>query len=166
MSDKSKKGTSSKRRPEVPAIEWKEYPRIVPGEYRAFCKWGKQYRDPGFKKWLCQLKWDVFTENLVPLAVLPMFYSLGDSEKPRNPAGVGICRIGFERMEHHQHAEIAFSLASSCIASLGWRCGIESAAPYSVVCKIVEWETGSPRHSVNKSHSQDRQAVDREIRGF
>ncbi len=33
------------------AIEWKDYPRIPPGEYRAYCKWGKQYRDPGFRRW-------------------------------------------------------------------------------------------------------------------
>jgi hypothetical protein len=28
--------------------------------------------------------------------------------------------------------------------------------PYSVVKKILCWETGKPRHSVSKSHSQGR----------
>jgi hypothetical protein len=31
-----------KRRADSDSIDWNDYPRIVPGEYRAYCKWGKQ----------------------------------------------------------------------------------------------------------------------------
>jgi hypothetical protein len=72
---------------EPPGIEWKEYPRIPPGEYQAYCRWGKHYRDPGFHRWLCLLRWDVFADGLSHLiACVPQFFPLGGGDKPPSVA--------------------------------------------------------------------------------
>jgi hypothetical protein len=150
-----------KTRPTSDAIEWKDYPRISPGEYRAYCKWGKQYRDPGLHRWTCLLRWDVLSEDLERvLACVPQWFPLGSRDKPRASRrgkylpewiranggppvrkdrlspGVFVCRMA--RVEVGDTA---------------------GPAPYSVVRRVLEWETGSPGHSVSKSHSQGRPLV-------
>jgi hypothetical protein len=42
-----------------PQITYDDYPRIEPGEYRAYCRTARIYFDPGFRKWMCLLRWDV-----------------------------------------------------------------------------------------------------------
>jgi hypothetical protein len=65
-------GPARKRRAE-PEIEWKEYPRIPPGEYLGYCEWGKHYRDPGFRSWKCLLRWVVLEEDqLTEIAIAAM----------------------------------------------------------------------------------------------
>ena len=163
MSDHRKQEKARKRLPEAPAIEWKEYPRIPAGEYRAFCKWGKQYRDPGFKKWLVLLRWDVFSDGFAPLGCVPMFYSLGDSDRPRAtrrgkylPDWVKANGAPPKRGDRLSPRVFVARFARIEVHDAN------SPIPYSVVCRIVEWETGFPRPSVNKSHSQDRQAQEHE----
>jgi hypothetical protein len=81
MSRAARASVPRNNRPESDAIQWKDYPRIVPGEYRAYCKWGKQYRDPGFRRWLCLLRWDVLTNDLVRvIATVPQWFPLGSRD--------------------------------------------------------------------------------------
>src|ERR1019366_4314046 len=69
--------------PPEPEIEWREYPRIEPGTYAAYCKWAKRYRDPAFRRWTCLLRWDVLTDDLLTvIASVPMWLSLGSREGP------------------------------------------------------------------------------------
>jgi hypothetical protein len=142
------------------SIEWKEYPRIAPGEYRAYCRWGKQYRDPGYKRWLCMLLWEVLSEDLTEvLARVPIWYSLGSGKKPHasrrgkflpewTRANGGPPKRG-DRLSPRVFVD---RLARVEIGDA------ESAAPYSVVRKIIEWETGSSGHSFSNSHIQGRQS--------
>ncbi len=56
---------------------------LPPASIRAYCKWGKQYRDPGFRRWLCLLRWDVLTDDLVRvIALRPSVVPLGSRDKP------------------------------------------------------------------------------------
>lgn len=82
--DQQQENPARKRRADSEAIEWQEYPRIGPGEYRAYCKFGKHYRDPGFRRWLCLLRWDVLTDDACNVvACVPQFFALGNGAKPR-----------------------------------------------------------------------------------
>ncbi len=156
-----KRGPARKRRTDSDVIEWKEYPRIAPGEYRAYCKWGKLYRDPGFHGWRCLLRWDVLTDDLLRLvACVPLWWALGDGDKPHASrrgkylpewirANSGPPTRGDRlspRVFVHRYARVEIG-------------DTEGPAPYSVVRKIIEWETGLLGHSVSKSHSQGVQAL-------
>ena len=161
-------GPARKRRADSDAIEWKDYPRIAPGEYRAYCKWGKQYRDPGFHCWRCLLRWDVLTEDLLRvLACVPLWFALGAGDKPHAsrrgkylPEWIRANGGPPARGDRLSPRVFVGRLARVEVGDT------EGPAPYSVVRRIIEWETGLPGHSVSKSHSQGRQPLkgtDREV---
>jgi hypothetical protein len=148
-----------KIQPEGAAIEWKEYPRISPGEYLAHCYWGKRYRDPGFKRWTCLLRWNVLSDDAqrIVCECVPLWFALGERVKPHasrrsrylaewvrandGPPGRG------DRLSPNIFTR---RIAKVEIGDA------KSPAPYSVVRRIIRWETGPSRHSVSKSTSQDR----------
>ena len=81
-----------------PGIEWREYPRIEPGTYRAYCKSAKRYRDPAFKRWTCLLRWNVLADDLqTVIAIVPCWLLSGKSREALGFAqrevsqGVGAC---------------------------------------------------------------------------
>jgi hypothetical protein len=149
------KGPARKRRAETPEIEWKDYPRIKPGEYRAYCKWGKQYHDRGFHGWRCLLRWDVLTDDVI--ACVPQWFALGSGEKPRAsrrgkylPEWVRANGGAPTRGDRLSPRVFVQRMARVEIGDT------DGPAPYSVVRRIIEWETGFQGHSVNQSHSQGR----------
>lgn len=145
--------------PEYEKIEWKEYPRIAPGEYLAYCRWGKRYKDPAMRRWTCLLRWDVLTDDLLRITAesIPMWFALGAKEKPHasrrgkylrewvrangEPPGRGDTLTPKVFTRRIARVEIGDT---------------ESPIPYSVVKRIIRWETGPSCHSVSKSHSQGR----------
>jgi hypothetical protein len=145
---------------EQEGIEWKEYPRIPPGDYAAYCYWSKRYYDPGMHRWTCLLRWDVLSDDLQQTIArcIPLWFPLGNGEKPRAsrrgkylPEWVranGATPTPGDRLSPrvftHRMARVEIG-------------DTQSAVPYSVVKKILRWETRSTRHSISKSHSQDRQ---------
>lgn len=139
-------------------IGWNDYPRIAPGEYSAYCKWAKRYRDPGFRRWTCLLRWDVLAADLLRvLARVPQWFPLGNGDKPHAsrrgiylPAWIRANGGPPARADRLSPRVFVGHLARVEIADT------DSPAPYSVVRRIVEWETGPAGHSVNKSHSQGR----------
>jgi hypothetical protein len=144
---------------EADAILWRDYARIAPGEYQAYCKWAGFYRDPGFRRWVCLLRWDVLASDLVRvLATIPMWFPLGSGLRPR------ASRRG-KYLPEWVRAKGAAPLRGDRLSPRVFVRRIarvqvdyaDSAAPYSVVRKIIAWETGSSGSSVNKSHSQGRQ---------
>jgi hypothetical protein len=150
--------TKPNKRPDSDAIEWKDYPHIPPGEYRAYCKWGKQYRDPGFRRWLCLLRWDVFSDDLVRvIATLPQWFPLGSRDKARAsrrgkylPAWILANGGPPARRDRLSPSVFVHRMARVEVGDT------EGPAPYSVVRQIIQWETGSSGHSVSKSTSQGR----------
>lgn len=154
-------GPVRKRRADSDVIEWNDYPRIAPGEYRAYCKWGKQYRDPGLHRWTCLLRWDALTEDLLRVvACVPQWFPLGDRDKPR-ASRRGKYLPEWIRAKGGPPAR-GDRLSPNVFVHRMARVEIgdtKGPAPYSVVRRIIEWEAAWQGHSVSKSHSQGRREV-------
>ena len=164
MSRAQRESSARKGQSKSDAIEWREYPRIPVGEYRAYCKWGKQYRDPGFHRWTCLLRWDVLTDDLARvLACVPQWFPLGSRDKPRAsrrgtylPDWIRANGGPPARKDRLSPSVFVYRMARVEVDDT------EGPAPYSVVRRIIEWETGLPGHSVSKSHSQGRPGINSE----
>lgn len=133
-----------KLRPEPESISWSDYPRIAPGEYSAYCRCVVQYRDPGFKRWVCLLLWDLLSDNHVEvIARVPMFLPLGAANKPRAsrrgryfPEWVRANGAPPVRRDRLSPRVFQRRVARVVIGDTG------GPAPYSVVRQIIEWQTG------------------------
>jgi hypothetical protein len=150
-------------RPFEPQIECKTYPRIEPGTYPAYCRFAKQYRDPGYHRWTCLLRWDVLADDLVTaIATVPLWLPLADGEKPKATQRGNYLREWVRanggpprRGDRLSPQVFVRRMARGEIADTDAK---KSPIPYSVVRKILSWETGPiVGHSVTKSHSQGRQ---------
>ena len=156
MSRGKRRGRTSRARAVPPGVEWESHPRIAPGVYHAYCKFAAFYRDPGFRRWTCLCRWEVLGGDLIcVLASVPQWLSLGSGEKPR------ASRRGkyFPEWVRANGGPPARSDRLSPIVFVRRMARIEvrdtaGPAPYSVVGRILEWETGSPGSSVSRSHSQ------------
>jgi hypothetical protein len=142
------------------AIEWKAYPRLEPGEYLANCYWAKRYRDPGMRRWTCLLRWDVLADDLQSTIAkcIPLWFALGDGEKPRASRRGNYLREWVRANGHPpgRGDRLSPNVFTQRIARVEIG-DTNSAVPYSVVKKILRWETGTPLcHSVSKSTSQGR----------
>ena len=158
------KGPARKRRTE-PEIEWREYPRITPGEYYAYCNWGKHYKDPGFRSWKCLLRWLVLKDDrLTEIATVPQWFALGDGETPHgsrrgNYLKEWVRANGGPPVRGDRLSPRVFTRRVARVA-VGDTDPEKSPVPYSVVRRIVSWETGAREgQSVSKSHSQGRQPL-------
>ena len=141
-----------------PAIQWRDYDRIEPGVYPAYCRWAKIYRDPGFKRWTCLILFEVLSNDLMRvLATVPFWVNLGARDKPHAgrrmryfkewarangeppPRGDRLSpRVFTRRMAHIEVGDT------------------DGEAPYSVVRKITSWETGfASGPSVINSHIKE-----------
>lgn len=148
-----------------PQIQWQECPLIQAREYPAYCKWARSYRDPGFHRWVCLMRWDVLTDDLTTvIATVPYWLAISRKEKPTaskrgkylrewvraNGAAPARGDRLSPRVFVHRFATV----------EVGDTDPAKSPVPYSVVKRIVRWETGgSSGHSITKSHNQDRQGI-------
>ncbi len=156
------KGPARERRAE-PEIEWQEYPLIQSREYPAYCRFAKRYQDPGFRRWTCLLRFDVLTDDLLTvIATVPYWLSPGSQDKPRSsrrgkylPEWVRVNGGPPPRGDRLSPRVFVHRIAR---VEVGDTDPAKSPVPYSVVRRIVSWETGGPSGiSVNQSHSQGRQ---------
>jgi hypothetical protein len=110
MNSNDQQGSACKRRADSDRIEWKDYPRIAPGEYRAFCYWGKRYRDPGLHRWTCLLRWNVLSDDLQRTLAycVPLWWSLGEGPKPHASRRGSIYGNGFARPTDRQGLAAGF----------------------------------------------------------
>jgi hypothetical protein len=128
-----------------PEIQWRDYDRIEPGIYPAYCRWAKHYRDPGFKRWTCLLRFDVLSDDLMRvLARVPLWMNLGARDKPH----AGRRKRYFKEWVRANGEPPVRRVRLSPKVFTGRMVRIEIGdtkgdAPYSVVRKIVSWETGS-----------------------
>lgn len=152
------------RQDEPEGIGWTEYPRIAPGDYPAYCAYARTYLDRGFKRWTCLLQWDVLASDLVQVkARIPMWLALGEGKKPH------ASRRGLyaqEWVKAHggpptRGDRLSPRVFTRRIARVQIADTTNGPMPYSVVKKILRWDTGSPSHSISKSHNQGRQALTR-----
>lgn len=140
-------------------IEWAHYPRLNPGKYLAYCSWAGTYYDRAFKRWTCLLRFDLLSENLLhTVARVPMWLSLGGGEKPKAPrrgrywaewirASGQQPRRGDRLSPHVFVHRIAYVEVADTFGD----------APYSVVRRIIEWQTGAA--SLSQQVTQSRTAV-------
>jgi hypothetical protein len=148
-----------------PEIEWRDYPRIQPGSYFAYCRWAKQYRDPGFRRWTCLLRFNVLSDDLLRLlGCVPCWLNLRGGEKPYAgrrsryfaewTRANGIAPTRGDRLSPRVFVD------RMARVEIGDTDPTKSPAPYSVVRKILSWETGGVLgHSVSKSNSQGRHGL-------
>jgi hypothetical protein len=162
VSRKRQGGPAGDRRANSDSIEWANYSRITPGEYLAHCYWGKRYRDPGFNRWTCLLRWDVLSEDAqrVIAQCVPLWFALGEGDKPK------ASRRGKYLAEwvraNGRPPTAGDRLSPNVFTKRFARVEVgdaDSTVPYSVVRRIIRWETGSCRHSVSKSTSQGRPEI-------
>ena len=129
-----------------PEISFDEYPRIAPGEYYALCTSSKVYRDGMFDRWEVCVSWNMLPSNscFEPIARnVPMFFSLGEKSQPHA-----------ERRSKYFSAWIHANGGPPCSRDRlspkifkGRVARVQvadtnSAVPYSVVRKILNFETG------------------------
>ena len=148
-----------KRGTAITPIEWNDYPRIPPGEYSAYCAWAGRYYDRAFKRWTCLQRFDVLRENGTDVvARIPMWLSLGNGEKPRASRRSNYLKewvkanggppVRSDRLSSHVFVHR--------IARVEVGDTTKGPVPYSVVKKILRWETGgsgSLSHQVTQSRT-------------
>ena len=169
---KSSKRSAHQRRAD-PEIEWREYALIEARQYPAYCRWAKAYWDPGIRRWTCLLRFNVFAEDLLTvIATVPMWLSLGEGEKPhasrRGKYALEWVRANNGPPARNDRLSPSVFRHRMALIEVGDKDPSKSPIPYSVVRKIVSWETGAASgYPVSKSHSQGRQLQgDRETKGY
>lgn len=160
----NQQGPARERRA-IPKIEWRQYPLIQSREYPAFCRSAQRYRDPAFRRWTCLLRWDVLTDDLLTvIATVPQWLPLGDGEKPTASRRgkylwEWVRANGGPPPRGDRLSSRVFTRRIARV-EVGDTDPEKSPVPYSVVRRIVSWETGAvPGHSVSKSHSQGRHGL-------
>lgn len=132
------------RRPE-PEILWPDYDRIEPGIYSAYCRWAKHYRDQGFKRWTCLLRFDVLSDDLMRVvARVPLWMNLGERERPHAGRRSRYFKEWIRanggrsppRKDRLSPTVFTRRMARVEIADT------KGEVPYSKVLKILAWETG------------------------
>jgi hypothetical protein len=122
---------------------WDYYPRLEPGVYPGYCRWAKHYWDNGFRRWTCLLRFDLLSNDLIrTLACVPWWLNLGSAEKPtakrRSRYFAEWVRANGQppqRVDRLSPRVFVYRMARIEIGDT------RGAAPYSVVRKIVEWQT-------------------------
>lgn len=144
---------AAKRRVE-PEIEWRHIPRLEPGEYKAYCRAAKIYRDRQFKRWVCAIHFDVLDESLNVLARLTWYLNLGGLEKPhvtrrKKYWGAWVNANGGPPGRKDRLSPNVFvrRYAVVVIEDTSKNFKQEAITPecaYSVIRDVVQWETGKP----------------------
>jgi hypothetical protein len=143
-----------------PEIEWSSYPRIEPGEYLAYCRAARWYFDPQYRRWVCLLRFDVLSPNMLDtVARVPFFLNGGDGERPRAGRRSRYfrewTRVNGRPPARGDRLSPQVFVRRMARVEVGDTDHKKSPAPYSVVRRVVSWETGgNTGHSVSKSPSQ------------
>ncbi len=141
------------------AIEWKAYPCIEPGEYFALCYWARRYRDPAMRRWTCLLRWDVLSDDLQSTIAkcIPLWFGLGEGDKPHASRRGKYLRewVRANGGPPGRGDRLSPNVFTRRVARVEIG-DANSPVPYSVVRRIIQWETGPLCHPVSKSTSQGR----------
>lgn len=128
-----------------PEIRWADYARIEPGEYLAYCRTARVYRDPAFGRIVCLLRFDVLSDDMLTVrAKVPMWLNLGAGPKAHAPRRSRyftewVRARGAPPVRADRLSPKVFTcrLAKVCVGDNN------SMVPYSVVKEILAWETGA-----------------------
>lgn len=136
-----------------PEIGWTLADRIPPGEYHAYSRSVRVYRDPQFKRWVCAVQFDVLDETLLKrLARVTWFLNLGSREKPHAGrrtlywrawlAASGRPPVRGDRLSPRifvkRHARVMVGDTAKDYRQQR----VNEGVVYSVVRSILSWQTG------------------------
>lgn len=152
-----------------PKVHWHEYPLIEAREYPAYCRWARTYRDPGFHRWVCLMRWDVLSDDLVTIiATVPFWLAVGRKDKPHASKRSKYLRewVKANGVPPKRGDRLSPRVFVGRIARIevGDTDPLKSPVPYSVVRRIISWETGGGTgQSFTKSHNQRRQEISQAV---
>src|SRR6266446_4994799 len=141
--------------PPDPAIQWRDYDRITPGAYAAYARWARCYQDPQFKRWTCLIIFEVLSDDLTRiLARVPMWLNLGPGEKPnagrrRKYFNEWVKANGGRPLRRDRLSPKVFTRRMARVEVADTK----GDAPYSIVRRIVSWETGPGRFTQSSIHT-------------
>lgn len=136
-------------------ISFKYVPRIPAGEYPAYCREAKIYRDRQFRRWVFVAQFDILDSSLIDtIAQLTWYLNLGSREHPR--AGrrghfwsAWVQANGGPPKRNDRMSPRIFERRQATVivtqTTKTHKSGTVSAEEsYSVVRAVVEWRTGGP----------------------
>lgn len=136
----------------VPQIEFDHYARMEPGQYPAFCQGVGIYRDNGFQRWVCAVRFDVLDESRTRvIGRLVWFLNLANNSRPKANRRTNYwrawCRAnGGPPKRGDRMTERIFAGRQAIIRIRDTKRNFigEPAGDcsYSVVDEVVEWTTG------------------------
>jgi hypothetical protein len=145
-------------RKQEPDIEWNDYPRLDPSVYLGYCSWAGKYYDPQFQHWTCLLRWTVVSEDLQQTIAksIPQWFRLGGEQKPHASRrgkylGEWARANGGPPSKNDRLDRLSPRVFTRRLARIEIG-DAKSPVPYSIVKRIVSWETGekspAPLHTV------------------
>ena len=154
--------------PEIVFENDRPRPRIEPGSYRAYARFAKgPYLDRFTGRWTVLVLWDVMADNFDTIARdVPMFFSLGEGKRPK--AGRSsryfhewcVANGGPPRRDDRTSPRVFTNRFARVLVRDTKRSRYDARrapAPYSVIDKVLEWDTGSALQEFNNSTIQGGQ---------
>ena len=149
---KKRVGPSLVRRAE-PEIAWHYCDHIGPGDYPAFSRSAKVYRDGQFQRWVCAVQFDILDASLTKtLARLTWYLNLGSGEKARAGRRAGYWAAWVKANDGQPKRTDRLSpsvfVKRYAIVLVGdttknhKQIAITAEEGYSVVRDVLRWETG------------------------
>lgn len=143
---------AAKRRLE-PEITWRFTPRLPPGEYPAYSRSAKIYRDGQFKRWVCAVQFDVLSDDLQKVqGRVTWFMNLGNKDKPNatrrsNYWNAWVQANGALPRRKDRMSTNVFKrrYARVLVADTGKdfnQSAVDEQMAYSVIRKVLCWDTG------------------------
>ncbi len=153
-----------KRTVPTPAVEWHNYPRIAPGVYRAYSAVTKFHFDESIRRWVCFIRWDVLTDAFELIACVPLWWNLGGGQNPRaghrsKYLSEWVRANGGPPVRGDRLSPNVFRRRMARVEVADTK---KSPVPYSVVRKIIMWETGSLSQLVTQSRTASGKPNDNE----
>jgi hypothetical protein len=137
-----------------PQVQWRHAPRILPGNYPAISRTASIYFDKPFKRWVCAVHFDLFSDSSITenIARLTWFLSLGSRSKPRagrrsNYWAAWIKANGALPKRDDRLSPRIFSRRLAIVrvedtAKTHDGRNVEPQQAYSVIRDVIEWQTG------------------------
>jgi hypothetical protein len=152
------------------AVEWREYPRIAPGVYRAYSALSKFHFDKCIRRWVCFVRWDVLSDDLARvIARVPLWWNLGSGERPRASRrskylAEWVRANGGPPVRGDRLSPKVFCHRIARV-EIGDTDASRSPIPYSVVKRVVAWQTGARGSgSLSQQVTQSKTAAGKDTR--
>jgi hypothetical protein len=139
-------------------IEWRQHPRIAPGVYPAYVRQARRYRDRSYHRWVCLLMFDILAADLLTVIVrVPRFLNLGSGEKaraaPRSDYLAEWVKANRGPPARGDRLSPTVFVGRIVRVEVADTDAGKSPVPYSVVRKILSWDTGAGGFNPSSSHT-------------